>query len=234
MQDLNNRKFELLIRAAVYDCHTDDVTMLEALDISSVKFDKAYLRRKKRILSEQKAINSYNHKKVVFNRIAITALIIISIIFGSIMSVSAVRESLWKTVTKWYDKYIDIYFNNYSYESSPPSEIEIVRKPMNISADWEENILSNDSTSVYIEYYKDNEFLFSYQQGLIQDGSVWINGENVKVTDIQIHGCEAKLSQNNDNPDDCQIIWNDGEYYYMISGYTLPIEQMIKIAESVK
>lgn len=58
MQDLNNNKFDLLIRAAVYDCHTDDVTMLEALDISSVKFDKAYLRRKKRILSEQKAINS--------------------------------------------------------------------------------------------------------------------------------------------------------------------------------
>jgi hypothetical protein len=227
-------KLDTLLCAAVYDCHTDDVAMLESLDISSVHFSKAYLRHKKRILAEQKKKQAYNYNKIIMNRMIIAALIAVSIILGSVMSISAVRESLWETILNWYEKYIDVRFENDIEGAIPPATIEEVRKPTDIPDDFEEVILINDFNGVYIEYYKDNEFMFSFQQGLMQDGALWINSENVTVSDIMINGYEAKLSQNNDNPDDCQIIWNDGAYYYMICGFTLPASQLIDIAISVK
>lgn len=227
-------KLDTLLCAAVYDCHTDDVAMLESLDISAVHFSKAYLRHKKRILAEQKKKLVYNYNKIIMNRMIIAALIAVSIILGSVMSISAVRESLWKTIITWYEKYINIQFDCATSESAPPTTIKEVRKPNLLPDGCEEIEIYNDMSGVYIEYYKENEFLFSFQQGLIQDGVLWINAENVTVSDITINGYKAKLSQKHDNPNDCQIIWNDCEYYYMISGYTLPAEQLIDIASSVK
>lgn len=235
MPDSVKNKLDLLIHAAVYDCHTDDAALLDSLGVSSINFSKAYIRRKKKILSEQKKKQAYDYKKIIRFRMIIAALIAVSILLGSILSISAVRESLWKTIMTWYEKYIDVQFENEVSEATPPpTTIEEVRKPTDIPNEWEEVILSNDPAGVYIEYYKEDEFLFSFQQGLMQDGALWINGENVAVTDITINGYKAKLSQKNDNPNDCQIIWNDGEYYYMLSGYTLTVDQMIEIAKSVK
>lgn len=234
MQDSVKNKFDVLLRAAVYECQTDDASLLDNLDISSVHFSKAYMRRKKKILSEQKAKQAYNHKKIIWNRMIIAALIAVSVMFGSIMSISAVRESLWKTIISWYEKYIDVHFESEAGEASPPSTIEKVRKPTQLPEGCEEVEIYNDISGVYIEYYKENDLLFFFQQGLMQDGSLWINGENVTVTDITINGYQAKLSQKTNNPNDCHIIWNDGAYYYLISGYTLPAEQVIDIASSVK
>ncbi len=234
MNCLNDKKFDLLLRAAVYSCQTEDVAMLEGLDTSSVHFSKAYIRRKKKILAEQNEKLSYNHKKVIRFRIIIAALIAISVILGSIMSISAVRESLWKTILEWYEKYIVVHFESEVSEATPPTTIEEVRKPTSIPDGCEEVILYSDLSGVYIEYYKDNEFILSFQQGLMQNGELLINSENVTVSDIKINGFDAKLSKKNDNPDDCQIVWNDGEYYFKIKGDTLTSEQMIKIAESIK
>ncbi len=234
MPDSVKNKLDFLIHAAVYDCHTDDAALLDSFGVSSINFSKVYIRRKKKILSEQKKKQEYNFKKIIRFRIIIAALITVSIILGSILSISAVRESLWKTIMTWYEKYIDVQFENEVSEATPPTTIEEVRKPTGIPNEWEEIFLSDDSSGVFIEYYKKGEFLFSFQQGLMQDNALWINAENVTVSDIIINGYVAKLSQKNDNPNDCQIVWNDGEYYYNIGGYTLSVDQLIEVAKSVK
>jgi hypothetical protein len=234
MPDSVKNKLDFLIHAAVYDCHTDDAALLDSLGVSSVNFSKAYIRRKKKILSEQKKKQEYNFKKIIRFRIIVAALITVSIILGSILSISAVRESLWKTIMTWYEKYIDVQFENEVSEATPPTTIEEVRKPTQLPEGCEEVEIYNDMSGVYIEYYKENNFLFFFQQGLMQDGALWINGENVTVSDVTINGYKAKLSQKNDNLNDCQIIWNDSEYYYMLSGNALLVDQMIEIANSVK
>ena len=102
-------KYEYLIAMAILDAKNDDVEMFKNLDTSDVILsDRIVQKIGKLIKIKYKNPVRYTSKvSMMLSRVAVVALVVISIMFTAMMSVSAIVE--------WYDKYISV-----DYKSDDP------------------------------------------------------------------------------------------------------------------
>ena len=97
---------------------------------------------------------------------------------------------------------------------------------------WEDVILQTSSVN-NIDYYFNEEYLFSFTQYPLKPSDNYVDNEDVDVKYIKINGNDATTIEYL-NKEERYILWSDGEYSYYIVSTECDIETLIGYAESVK
>lgn len=227
-------KYDYLIAMATLDAKNNDVEMFENLDTSDVVISNQVVRKINRLINTNQRNQDKNINKVrmFLSRVAVIALVVISMMFTAMMSVSAIRNAVWNVIVEWYDKYISV-----DYETgdpvSPPTIIEKVRKPTLLPLGFEEDIIFDDKWSYLSEYYVGDECRLVFGQSLLDKGSVDVDSDEAAIENVVIGVFDGILLTYEKNTD-VKLIWNDGEYLYTLTGYDIETGTLIMIAQSVK
>lgn len=227
-------KYDYLIAMSTLDAKNDDVEMFKSLDTSDIVLSDKIVRKIGKLIkiSHKNPLRYTSKVRTVFSRVAVVALIIISITFAAMMSVSAIRNAIWNTIVEWYDKYISVDYET-DNPVSVPAVIEEIRKPTLLPQGAEEEIIFGNKWSYLAEYYVGDECRLVFAQSLLNKGDAYIDSEASTMEDIKIGNYNGILLTYEKNTD-MNIVWNDGEYRYTLTGYDIDSEFLIMIAQSVK
>ncbi len=209
-----------------------DIRELEALPADyeiEHEFSKRFERRMKKLVRRSKTGNQAG--RVVFLRrraVALAAAIVI--LLATAMSVSAVRAAVFEFITEAYEKFTHIFF-----EESPPSQESAdelsIRRPSFIPEGFE--LVSEKMAGPVLLVYEKGSDYISYSQQCLENVSININTEGVKLEELEFKGLPAKYYSNQGVQN---LLWHDDKYMYMVSSVpsTLDRDIVFKIAESVE
>ena len=116
---------------------------------------------------------------------------------------------------------------------TPPSTIEEIRKPTNLPDGVEEIPLVSTKTSVIIDYYNDDEWLYSFIQSALNDHEFSVDNESATLSTADINGNTATVVHYLEKQE-IVIAWTDGEYAYNLTSETLTAEELIAVAKTVQ
>lgn len=227
-------KYDYLIAMATLDAGLDDAGMFEKLDASEVVLSNCTINKINNLIKSSRKCKTKDNSKArtMLSRVAVIALVVMSIAFAAMMSVSAISNAIWNTIVEWYDKYISIDYKPEQPESVPAT-IEEIRKPTLLPQGAEEEIITNTSVVYFSEYYSGDECIMSFKQSVLGSEESYIDAEPGTMQKIKIGNFEAValIYQKNDS---IKILWNDGVYEYSLTGYQIDAETLVTIAQSVK
>lgn len=230
-------KYDYLIALSTLDAKDDDVKMFMELDDSDVVLSDHITNKIEKLIRREFAYKTtgFVQFKRILSKVAIITLVVISIMFTAMMSVSAIRSAIWEIITEWYEEYIAVgYVQEEGLEvADPPKMIEEIRKPTLLPLGAEEEIVGISKNKFLCEYYIGDDYYLSFEQYLLGNNVIKVDGDDATMTKIKVKNHEAYLFAYS-KEEYTIILWNDGEYAYFISSEVLEIEDLIAVAESVK
>jgi hypothetical protein len=212
---------EAVIQADIYEIET-----LPTDDEIEYEFSNEFKRKMKKLIRKSKTRSPVGAMAFLRRR-AVAFVAAIIILFASAMSVSAVRAAVFEFITEVYEKFTHIFFNE-SRSSQDAADGFAIYEPAYIPEGFK---LVNKNTDglVLLEYEKENDFI-SYSQQCLENVSININTEGVKLEELEFKGLPAKYYSNQGVQN---LLWYDDKYMYMVSS-TLDRDIVFKIAESVE
>lgn len=246
-------KFDHLIALAAMKCLDEEAKALKETDVSDVKFDDSYYRKRSRVISKCKRRSTFKGAKRVAVRLAVAVLITLALTCALIGCVPKWREAIYGAIVRWYEDCFTVsyeepdgkpkettYFEEIEETTSntdsikdSPTYIEEIRKPTGLpEGAWEDFVLQNNTT-ISIDYYFNEEYLFSFTQRLLKPNDNFVDNEDVNVTYIKINGNDATVVEYV-NKKEIYVLWSDTEYSYYIISTECDLEALIEYAESVK
>ena len=243
-------KLDHLIALAAMNCAEEEAKEFKKLDTSNVEFDSSYYKKRKQIINKCKRRPAARLTKMFAIRVAAALMILITIGCVTIGCVPEWREAIFNAIVEWYDDCFAIRYENPEgqeretdpeKQTSPETEAEIVvptyieeiRKPKNLPEGVWEDVLAATQTTINIDYYFNEEYLFSFSQLLLKPHDNYIDNEDGDVSYAKINGYDATVVDYT-NKNEIYIFWSDGEYSYHIASTECDVETLIKYAESVK
>ena len=251
---MHNRtdKLDHLIALAAMKCAEEEAKEFKTLDTSNVEFDSSYYRKRKQIIKKCKRRPAAKVTKMVAIRVAAALMILITLGCVLIGCVPGWREAIFNAIVEWYDDCFAVRYENpdgkeketgHTEESTSESEteeiisvptyIETIRKPTYLPEGVWEDILASTQTTINIDYYLNEEYLFSFSQFLLKPTDKYLDNEDSNVRLITINGSNATVVEYV-NKQEAYVLWSDGEYSYQIFSTECDVETLIKYAESVK
>lgn len=189
-------------------------------------FSKSFIKKMNKLIRQSK--RNGNYMPLTFFKKRFVAVLVAGIItIGSAISVYAARKYIYKFFTEIYEKYTHIFFKSDNTKSNLDFEFQAY-SPAYIP-DGFKLTLKNINTTVLLVYENTNQYI-SYSQIKLDEASLDINTENVRLENIKFLGLPAKYYSN------CGIqnlIWHDDHYMFSVST-TLPKEDLFEICESIK
>lgn len=230
----------ILSAKSFINLEAENFLQIEITNSPSPEFSKKIEHLIHRSIKKKRNHPLYKTIKVV----AIACLIALSILFTACVSISDIREAMWKYVMEWYDDHIAVRFlpvedpieketevpTTETFTESP-KKIETINTPTKIPYGY--MIMSyTASINFYQEYYDENsEFVFSFSQDL-KGIKRKVDNLETTVLQIEINGHEALLIIGKENI--MSLLWEDEYYSYAINGLFSTQEEIINIAKSVK
>lgn len=232
MSVLKNDKLDAMILLSSHVLAEKNAEALLSVDTSGVEISNAFNKRIKRMINHEYRKHEYADLYFYVKKAVAVLMIVCSISFALVMSVEAVRETLWNTIIQFFEDYISVSF--VSYEETPTA-IEQKKKPYSIPEDWKSEIKIDSMAMYYIQYLLDDKRVMTFQQTLVDTHEDWHDNDNSLVETISIGENEGKLVTLLDE-NQYIIIWTDGVYSYTIKSDNRFIsrEQIMEIALSVK
>ena len=230
-------KYDYLIALSTLDAKNDDVKMFMELDDSDVVLSEKITRKIEKLIRRESVYKSKGFAKFerILSKVAIITLVVISVMFTAMMSVSAIRTAIWEIVTEWYEEYVAVgYAPEEGLEApEPPKMIEEIRKPTLLPLGVEEEIVVSVRQMFSCEYYLDNDCYVSFRQLLLDDHIGKLDGDDASMTEVMVGDYKASLFTY-EKEEYVTIVWSDKEYLYCLISEFLSIEELIAVAESVK
>lgn len=209
----------------------------ENIDDSGVVISKKTDRRIRKLIRksakcsrEETAVVTPMPKRFL-RRAAVAILVAVSLMFGGIMSISAVRKSLWKAITEWYNEFFSVNYEKGRARMTVPDKIEEIRKPRLLPQGVVESVAVDSLSQFLSDYYIDKNLVMTFSQKLLTKKTNLINGEDAEVSYISVNDNEAVLVQNKNGI--IVLDWTDGEYEYSIVGNGIGADIILLMAESV-
>ncbi len=234
-------ELDILIESAVEDS-IDEFDEFDNLDISEVEFSPSYQRRKRRIIRRYKYAPMIATAKKIASRVAMFAGVLLTVVFITIMSVSALRNAVINAVLEWYDDYVSLRFEteapteNIEAEPSKTEEpweaVMKARRPREIPEGVEEDVLCESRTRVLIDYYLNDKHWATYNQSVYNKQNVYIDNDATIIAYTEIHGYEAIIFQYV-SKEQIALVWNDGVYVYSVLTYGTT-DDLISLAKSIE
>lgn len=209
----------------------------ENIDDSGVVISKKTDRRIRKLIRksakcsrEETAVVTPMPKRFL-RRAAVAILVAVSLMFGGIMSISAVRKSLWKAITEWYNEFFSVNYEKGRARMTVPDKIEEIRKPRLLPQGVVESVFTENFKEFSCDYYMDTTVVMVFSQNILTERKNLINGEDAEVSYISVNDNEAVLVKNKDG--NVVLDWTDGEYEYSIVGNGIGADIILLMAESV-
>lgn len=230
-------KYDYLIAMATLDVKDDDVKMFEEQDDSDVVLSDRITKKIDKLISKEsnyKTSRAIQFQKVL-SKVAIIALVVMSMMFAAMMSVSAIRTAIWEIITEWYEEYIAV---GYEPEEGygvvePPKMIEEIRKPTLLPLGVEEEIGMSSRGMFVCDYFLGDDCYISFKQLLLNNDVGILDGDDATISEVVVGKHKAWLFSY-DAEDYIILIWNDTEYAYHLSTTVLNADELILVAASVK
>lgn len=196
----------------------------------SEKADKRIYRKLKRRIAYDEKRENYSPILENLKRVAVVVLAILSISFAGALSIEAVRVDIYNAIIEWFDKSYRI-----SFEEKPEVTTERIleyKEPI-LPENYGRYEIRKSKIDYFIEY-ESVDGLVTYSQSLFENYiSDWSNEETL-IESIQINGFDGiKATYTVSDTTTTSIIWHDDIYVYSLSG-SLPYEELLKIAETIK
>ena len=234
-------KFDHLISLAATKCTEEEAKKLNELDTSGVEFDKAYYRKRSRIIRKYRGGYKASGFAVMAVKLTAAAVIIVALLAVLIGCVPGLRQAIYDAVIEWYEEYLSIRFDGSGIpeietdedDGIPPTYIEEYHKPTNLPEGVWEDVVLDKNTQIYIDYYNGEEYLFSFTQCVLGSSDTYLDNEGAIITSIKINDNDATVIEYQTKPEKF-IIWKDGEYAYQIFSNTIGIVELIEYAKIVE
>lgn len=215
-----------MLKSAVIKADRYEIEALPNDDEIQHEFSHEF-ERKMNVLIRQSKKSKLIRRQIFWRRRVVILIAAIIILFASAMSIAAVRAEVFKFITEIYEKYTHIFFEG-TQSNKANDERFTIYMPTYIPEGFK---LSNSEKDGFIllEYEKGDDFI-SYNQQRIENVSMHINTEGVKLEELKLKGLPAKYYSNHGVQN---LIWYDDTYMFMVSS-TLDKDIIFKIAESVE
>lgn len=243
-----NDKLDLLIAWAARDCENDEAEKFKNIDTSGVVLSAGFYARKRRLIGRYKLRPALAVCRKCFVRVAVVLMALMSIGFLTVMAIPNVRNAMFDAVVEWYENYVSVRFepsgaqepdgtsdidpDTTSASVTPPTKIEKIMKPTYIPQGAEEDIVLCNMINMTIDYYSGDDMIMSFAQTVFANGERLLDNGIPDMRNIEINGNSAVTFRHDSEGD--VVIWTDGEYYYHLSSTVLGIDELVKIASSVK
>ena len=221
----SEQRTDKLLELIVEGCGNDELELFNSIDTSEgINFSKKFERKMQKLLRNGKPESFGVQFKRVLSRVAIICLVVISLSFTAMMSVSAIRQAIWETIVEWYNSYFEVTVDDGddTTENQTITEIKEIHKPTVLPEGVEEEIVLNTKRVVMIEYYDGDEWIATFNQKVLDETSfVHINSEDVVVSNVCINGSSVTHIECEDGL--IVIFWSDNTYFYTIEGNDLDL-----------
>lgn len=158
------------------------------------------------------------------------------------LSISAVREAIWKSMVTWYDNHMEL---NHEVPEDAPELLETVYVPAYLPDGYNGADVVMESIGMYVvDYYKGDDVesaadagkLIGYHQ-MPLDGMTAVNNEHCTIEDCTVNGHPGIFITY--DPDwGCarSLYWDDGSYAYSlhVEDSEISDKEILKIAESLR
>lgn len=221
----SEQRTDKLLELIVEGCGNDELELFNSIDTSEgINFSKKFERKMQKLLRNGKPEPFGVQFKRVLSRVAIVCLVVLSLSFAAMMSVSAIRQAIWETIVEWYNGYFEVTVDDgdETTENETVTEIKEIHKPTVLPEGVEEEIVLNTERFVVIEYYAGDEWVASFNQKVIDETNfVHINSKNVKLSYQTIKGYHITMVEYENG--DVFMFWSDNVYFYTVEGYDFSI-----------
>lgn len=230
MTDPKYDKIDCMLYAAMENgLSSDDIDLYNSLDESQVVFTSGFEKRKKQLIKAEKHRPCIRTTRKILWRTVIVVMIIMSVAFITIMSISAFRKAVVDVVVDFFDGHI--CFTN--SEKSLSGEKELISKKNIVFSekDLTEHIVFETNMTREVVYYVSGRRVCSFMQSLLNNNDVYYDVENATISTADIGGFEGIMI--NTAGQISYLSWSDGEYFYLISCYCADYDIM-ELAHSIK
>ncbi|WP_313339561.1 DUF4367 domain-containing protein [Sedimentibacter sp.] len=228
--------FEVLLSYAVKESAIKEINEMptEEQIKENVYFSATFENKMKKLLKKQKHKRILRSAYVYSKKIAVFVSVIISIGFGTLMTVEAVQKAVINTVVEWYEDHNGFIFKNTSNKSAEEILNESkIKLPAYIPEGFELSESEDyDSFKIYVYKNEEGKNLVFNATVVTDKNETFIDNEYTDYEIIEINGNEAYLFMGiEDNY--VSIIWTDGNILYNISSDRNLIE-IIRMVKSLK
>lgn len=229
----NFDKLDIMIASALCDNKlSDDIELFESLDVTQVVFSRKFEQKKNALTKKERCKPRKVRRYRLLFRIALAIMILLSVAFITIMSVSALRNAVVDVVVEFFNDHIKISYEEYDEDSitSKPIKLNQVKsiratELKNTKKEVSDNELVNKTI-----YYKNDRRVCCFYQSPLCENDIYFDNEYENATRVNINGNMAMLIENNKGVS--HLTWSDGEYLYVISCYDTDYD-IVQLAKSV-
>ena len=226
MHDSQSEQFFYELAARASDRMMEALPSEEELS-RRLTFSPAFERRMEQFLAEPRPkAQSYRAWRTVAIAAAVLALLI-----AAMMSVSAVRQAVFKFFTTIYEKYIVVMFVPEDETMNAPKSISEFRAPSYIPLGFEQTSETQFDFSYMIRFTNAEGLSFSFRQDSYDPMQYELDIESTEEKELfEMNGTTAMYKFKEGT---FTMVWTDNEYSYRIDG-TIEYEQALLMAQSVK
>lgn len=216
-----------LLRMAVKECLENE--RKEFLAMECVEPRAGFRRRVLRRMRQERNRVRYQKPRMVFRAGLVACLVLLSLLFAVCMSITAVREAIWKATVDWYETHFTV---RYEAEENPPAltAIEKIHAPTYMPEGYRCESVMKKICYSQTYYNEKGEFAYYFDQSLLS-AQASLDSQEASVEAVKIGAYDGYLSVDEDGW--INLLWSDGQYGYCISGLLENEEELFRIAQSL-
>lgn len=228
---VKNDKLDALIMLSGDVLIQRNVELFKSRDTSGVVRPKSLDRRVQRTIDKEHRIKEYGYLLKPVKAFVAAILIICTVSFAAVMSVDAVRESIWQAIVNLYNDFFEVVFVG---EADVPEVLEEKREPKLVPAEWRKEVVKDNMFSYSVRYYSGETIVLNYLQSVITNDEQMGDNEKTSVCKIAVGKYEGIVFEYIDKKY-TGVKWCDNEYsyYFTADSEKITLEQLIQLATSV-
>lgn len=195
-------------------------------EIQDVEFSSIFEKKMEKLINRQKKPYFYLINTVA-KRIAIIIAVIIIALTSTVLSVDALREKIKNFVIETFDNFSIIS------QVEPSSNTDVIEEyyiPSYIPTGYEISQKTRGTNDSFILYKNNNGDIIYFTQINLNYKQAYIDTQDCIIEEIDNY-----LFIKKENANRTAMYFNDKNYYYEIVSFgSLPKEELLKMAESIK
>jgi hypothetical protein len=233
-------QYDYLIALSTLEASDDDVKAFTALDDSEVVLSDRTTEAIEKMIRKESVYRRSGFKRFgkILSRVAVIALVMISVTLSVLMGISArenaLRDSTWEIViTTDAEGKVHAGFapKEGKYVKEVPVVIEDERKPTIFLEGTAEVLAYAYDIAIRYDYCADGNVYASFRQYILDESVVTLEYKNTQLTKTAVGNHLGFVIRGSTQT---SLFWNDGEYVYWLQSESLDLQELIRMAESVK
>lgn len=226
----NDVNFSVLVKLAVQEYMEKEITDFDALDDSEISVSAKAVRK----FNNRLLIQKIREAKILLytKRIAVAVMVVVTVTFAGAMCIQPVRAAFWDAVITWCERYLIVQLAEDEAEEYP-QKIEKRMLPAYLPEGWVLEVYVEDETGgMYDLIGPEGEYIGYDQKVFYPDSPTLYDNTDCSVSEITIR----------DDISACLLTYGDGrftlswvdEYEFHLQATPMPLEELLRIAESIQ